>query len=90
MKISLRAYSGLKTGVCALLSPSFTHLHILTKTRRSYSPTMRWIFEVFMGVIQSVLVDRGKIIKVIVRLSASQTTILGLLGKECENYYGLN
>ena len=53
-------------------------------------PTMRWIFEIFMGVIQSVLVERGKIIKVIVRLSASQTTILRLLGKECENYYGLN
>jgi transposase len=53
-------------------------------------PTMRWIFEIFMGVIQSVLVERDRIIKVIVRLSASQTTILGLLGKECENYYGLN
>jgi len=53
-------------------------------------PTMRWIFEIFMGVIQSAVVDRGKIIKIIVRLSASQITILGLLGKECKNYYGLN
>jgi len=53
-------------------------------------PTMRWIFEMFMGVIQSVVVDRGKIIKVIVNLSVSQTTILRLMGKECENYYGLN
>jgi transposase len=53
-------------------------------------PTMRWIFETFMGVIQSVVLDRGKIIKVIVHLSASQTTILRLLGRECENYYGLN
>lgn len=53
-------------------------------------PTMRWIFETFMGVIHSVVVDRGKIIKVIVHLSPSQTTVLRLLGRECENYYGLN
>mgnify|MGYP000897922604 CR=1 FL=1 len=53
-------------------------------------PTMRWIFEMFMGVIQSVVVDRGKIIKVIVNLSVSQTAILRLMGKECGNYYGLN
>jgi len=53
-------------------------------------PTMRWIFETFMGVIQSVVLDRGKIIKVIVHLSELQTTILRLLGRECENYYGLN
>ncbi len=53
-------------------------------------PTMRWVFEMFMGVIQSVVIDRGKIIKVIVHLSESQTTILRLMGKECENYYGPN
>lgn len=53
-------------------------------------PTMRWVFEMFMGVIQSVVVDRGRIIKVIVNLDSSQTTILRLMGKECKNYYGLN
>lgn len=53
-------------------------------------PTMRWVFEIFMGVIQSVVVDRGKIVKVIVHLSESQIIILRLLGRECENYYGLN
>jgi len=53
-------------------------------------PTMRWIFETFMGVIQSIVTDRGKIIKVIVNLSPSQTTVLRLLGRECENYYGVN
>jgi transposase len=53
-------------------------------------PTMRWIFEMFMGVIQSAVVDQGKIIKVIVHLSISQTTVLRLMGKECEKYYGLN
>ncbi len=52
-------------------------------------PTMRWIFEIFMGVIQSVIVDGGKIIKVIVHLSETQITVLRLLGRECENYYGL-
>jgi transposase len=53
-------------------------------------PTMRWVFEMFMGVILSVVVDRGRIIKVIVNLSALQTTILRLMGKDCENYYGLD
>jgi transposase len=53
-------------------------------------PTMRWVFEMFMGVIQSVVVDRGRIIKIIVNLDSSQTTILRLMGKECKNYYGLN
>jgi hypothetical protein len=31
-----------------------------------------------------------QIIKVIVHLNGPQTTILRLLGRECENYYGLN
>ncbi len=53
-------------------------------------PTMLWIFEMFMGVIQSAIVDQGRIIKVIVHLSASQTAILRLMGKECENYYRSN
>lgn len=52
-------------------------------------PTMRWVFEMFIGVILSVVVDRGRIIKIIVNLSALQTTILRLMGKDCENYYGL-
>jgi transposase len=53
-------------------------------------PTMRWVFEIFMGVIQSVVVESGKIIKVCVNLSDPQITILKLLGRECENYYGTN
>ena len=52
-------------------------------------PTMRWVFEMFIGVILSVVVDRGRIIKIIVNLSALQTTILRFMGKDCENYYGL-
>jgi transposase len=53
-------------------------------------PTMRWVFEMFMGVILSIVVERGRISKVIVNLDVSQTVILGLMGKECKNYYGLN
>lgn len=43
-------------------------------------PTMRRIFEVFIGVIQSVVIDSGKIIKVNVHLSETQITVLRLLG----------
>ena len=53
-------------------------------------PTMRWIFEIFMGVIQAVVTERGKIIKVSVNLSSTQITILSLLGQECRYYYGMN
>ena len=53
-------------------------------------PTMRWIFEIFMGVIQAVVTERGKIIKVSVNLSSTQITILSLLGQECRYYYGVN
>jgi transposase len=53
-------------------------------------PTMRWIFEIFMGVIQSVVIESGKIIKVSVNLSSTQIKILSLLGPECKNYYGMD
>jgi transposase len=53
-------------------------------------PTMRWVFEIFMGVIESVVTSGGKIIKVSVNLTSTQITILKLLGQECENYYGMN
>jgi transposase len=53
-------------------------------------PTMRWIFEIFMGVIQAVVTSAGKVIKVIVNLNSTQVTILKLLGNGCENYYGVN
>jgi transposase len=53
-------------------------------------PTMRWIFEISMGVIQAVVTERGKIIKVSVNLSSTQITILSLLGQECRYYYGMN
>lgn len=53
-------------------------------------PTMRWVFEIFMGVIQSIATDERKIIKVVVNLNGPQTTVLRLLGRECENYYGMN
>ncbi len=52
-------------------------------------PTMRWVFEIFMGVIVSVVTSGGKIIKVSVNLTRTQTAILKLLGQECENYYGM-
>jgi transposase len=50
-------------------------------------PTMRWVFESFMGVIQAVVTAGGKIIKISVNLNSAQITILKLLGHECENYY---
>ena len=53
-------------------------------------PTMRWIFEIFMGVIQAVVIESGKIIKVSVNLSSTQIKILSLLGQECKNYYGMD
>jgi hypothetical protein len=43
-----------------------------------------------MGVIQAVVTSGGKIIKVSANLNSTQITILELLGKECENYYGMN
>jgi transposase len=53
-------------------------------------PTMRWVFEIFMGVIQAVVTLAGKVIKVSVNLNSTQVTILKLLGHGCENYYGMN
>jgi transposase len=53
-------------------------------------PTMRWVFEIFMGVIQTTVIESGKIIKVSVNLSSTQIAILSLLGQECRNYYGMN
>ena len=53
-------------------------------------PTMRWIFEIFMGVIQSIVIESGKIIKVSVNLSSTQIKILSMLGPECKNYYGMD
>jgi len=51
---------------------------------------MRWVFEIFMGVIQTNVIESGKIIKVSVNLSSTQIAILSLLGQECRNYYGMN
>jgi hypothetical protein len=48
---------------------------------------MRWIFEIFMGVIASVIMDGETIIKTVIHLSDPQTTILELLGSECKKYY---
>ena len=53
-------------------------------------PTMRWVFEIFMGVIQAVVIQGGKVIKVSMNLNSTQIKILTLLGKECKNYYGMN
>lgn len=53
-------------------------------------PTMRWVFEIFMGVIQAVVIQNDKVIKVSVNLNSTQITILTLLGKECKNYYGMD
>lgn len=53
-------------------------------------PTMRWVFEIFMGVIQAIVTSGGKVIKVSVNLNCVQVTILRLLGHGCENYYGMN
>jgi len=51
-------------------------------------PTMRWVFELFMGVIQAIVTSDGKVIKISVNLNSTQVTILRLLGHGCENYYG--
>jgi len=53
-------------------------------------PTMRWVFEIFMGVIQAVIIQDGKVVKVSVNLNNTQVKILALRGKECKNYYGMN
>ncbi len=53
-------------------------------------PTLRWVFEIFLGVIQAVVTSGGKVIKVSVNLNGVQVTILKLLGHGCENYYGMN
>jgi transposase len=53
-------------------------------------PTIRWVFEIFMGVIQAVVTSGGNVIKVSVNLTSTQITILKLLGRECENYYAMN
>ncbi|GEM_PF-2581796 len=47
-------------------------------------PTMRWVFEIFMGVIASAIMDGETIIKTVMHLSDPQKTILGLLGSECK------
>ena len=52
-------------------------------------PKMRWVFEIFMGVVQVAIVQDGKVIKVSTNLNRTQITILALLGKECKNYYGM-
>ena len=52
-------------------------------------PTMRWVFQIFMGVIHTVLIEDGKVVKTIVNLNQEQMTILKLLGPDCEKYYGL-
>jgi len=43
-----------------------------------------------MGVIQAVIIQDGKVVKVSVNLNNTQVKILALLGKECKNYYGMN
>jgi hypothetical protein len=61
----------------------------LTQNKPTQRPTMRWVFEIFMGVIQAAIVQDGKVIKVSTNLNRTQITILALLGKECKNYYGM-
>lgn len=55
----------------------------------SQKPTMRWVFQIFMGVTHTVLIEDGSVVKTIVHLTQEQVTILKLLGPECEKYYGL-
>jgi transposase len=52
-------------------------------------PTMRWVFQIFMGVTHTVLIEGGSVVITIVHLTQEQVTILKLLGPECEKYYGL-
>jgi transposase len=51
-------------------------------------PTMRWVFQIFMGVTYTVLIEEGRVVKSIVHLTQEQVTILRLLGQDCEKYYG--
>ena len=44
-------------------------------------------YEIFMGVIASVVMDGDTIIKTVIHLSDPQTTILELLGSERKKYY---
>jgi transposase len=52
-------------------------------------PTMRWVFQIFMGVTHTVLVEGGEVTKTIVHLTQEQMKIIKLFGPECEKYYGL-
>lgn len=52
-------------------------------------PTMRRVFQIFMGVTHTVLIEKGRVVKTIVHLIQEQVTILKLLGPEFEKCYGL-
>jgi transposase len=52
-------------------------------------PTMRRVFQIFMGVTHTVLIEDGRVVKTIVHLIQEQVTILKLLGPEFEKCYGL-
>ena len=56
--------------------------------KQTQKPTMRWVFQIFMGVTHTVLIEGGRVVKTIVHLTQEQATILRLLGPECEKYYG--
>ena len=56
--------------------------------KQTQKPTMRWVFQIFMGVTHTVLIEGCRVVKTIVHLTQEQATILKLLGPECEKYYG--
>ena len=47
------------------------------------------MFQIFMGVTHTVLIEGGKVVKTIANLNQEHMTILKLLGPDCEKYYGL-
>jgi len=50
-------------------------------------PTMRWVFEIFRGIIRTTVTDDGRIVGETNNLDDVQRLILSLMGAECEKYY---
>lgn len=50
-------------------------------------PTMRWVFDIFRGVVRTIVTDGGRTLTESTNLNDVQKLILHLLGADCEKYY---
>jgi hypothetical protein len=59
-------------------------------TQKTGSKTdMRWIFQLFMGVILIIITEGQHVIRRQINLSETRDLVLKLLGQDCKKYYGL-